>query len=188
MRGWAGSAAGAVVLAAAAVLAGCSSEAPALEPTVVPTSASPTASASQGACPDGSYRVTALEGRGSASAIGKGSGGDVDATFEDGTFTISSDGGEPVTVDLGPANARLSFDGTITGTYTGEPSALRLTTKDARGEVTIKGFGFTRTRSASTLADQLIGQDATAQVVCDDAAGTAQVTLPEASLTLTRKS
>ena len=179
--------AGAVVLAAAVVLAGCSAEAPAQEPTIVPpppASSSPTAAA--GTCPDGAYRVTALEGRGSASAIGKGSGGDVDATFRDGTFTISSEGAEPVTVDLGPTNARLSFDGTITGTYTGEPSALRLTTKDARGEVTIKGFGFTRTRSASTLADQLIGQDATAQVVCDDAAGTAQVTLPEASLTLTR--
>jgi hypothetical protein len=187
VRRWAGSAVGAAVLSTAALLAGCSSEAPALEPTVVPTTASPTPTASAGSCPEGAYRVTALEGRGSASAIGKGSGGDVEADFSDGTFTISSDGAEPVTVDLGPTNAKLSFDGTITGTYEGEASALRLTTKEARGEVTIKGFGFTRTRSASTLADQLIGQDATAQVVCDDAAGTAQVTLPEASLTLTRK-
>lgn len=180
------------LLAAAAVLlavAGCSSPSTAPTPTVAPspteTSASP--SASTGACPDGSYLITALEGRGSASAVGKGSGGDIAADFDDGDLTISSDGAEPVKVDLGPTNAELRFDGTIKGTYEGDPAALRISTTGADGTVNVKGFGISRSYSAAGLADQLIGRGATAQVTCDDAAGTAVVVLPNARLTLTRR-
>ncbi|SEP63066.1 hypothetical protein [Microlunatus flavus] len=180
--------AGLLVAGAAALLATACSATPEPAQTPGPTvtfeSPTPSETASAGACPDGSYRVTGLEGRGEAAAIGKGTGGDIDADFTDGTFTISSDGAQPVTVDIGPTNAQLRFDGTISGTYAGEPSALRLTTKSADGDVSIKGFGFTRTRSASELAGQLLGKGVTAQVTCDDAAGTAAVTLPNASLTL----
>lgn len=181
------------LLAAGAALllaAGCSGPSSAPTPSAAPTSAatSATTAAPDAACPDGAYRVTGLEGRGQASAIGKGTGGDIGATFTDGDFSLSSDGRDPVSVDLGPTNAELRFNGEITGTYQGDASALRLSTTGARGEVTVKGFGFTRSRSASALADQLVGQGVTAQVVCDDAAGTAVVTLPNAVLTLTRQS
>lgn len=178
-------AAGAAVLVASACSSSPTTPAPSPAPSSETSSAAPTASS--GACPDGAYRVTALEGRGNASALGKGSGGDIDAAFSDGDFTISSDGAEPVKVDLGPVNADMRFDGKITGTYEGEADALRLTTTSADGEVTVKGFGFTRSRSASALAGQLLGQGVTAQVVCDDAAGTAVVTLPNAALTLTKQ-
>lgn len=176
------------VVAVGLLAVGCSSGPSAPTPAPVPSTSAPAASpASAGPCPDGAYLVTALEGRGQASAAGKGSGGNIAADFTSGTFTISSDGAEPVTLDLGPVNAEMRFNGEITGTYEGDPSALRLTTKGARGDVSIKGFGVSRTYSAGGLANQLLGAGATAQVTCDDAAGTAVVVLPNASLTLTRK-
>ena len=73
----------------------------------------------------------------------------------------------------------MRFNGEITGTYEGDPSALALKTTGAHGDVAIKGFGVSRNYSAGGLANQLIGQAATAQVTCDDAAGTALVVLPE---------
>ena len=170
--------------------AGCSSASSSPTPTAVPsttpaTSSSP--SAASGPCPDGAYLITALEGRGQASAAGKGTGGDIAADFDAGKFTISSDGAEPVTLDLGPVNAQLRFNGEITGTYEGEPAALELKTTGAHGDVAVKGFGVSRTYSAGGLADQLMGSGATAQVTCDEQAGTATVVLPNASLTLTRR-
>ena len=169
--------------------AGCSSGPSTPVPSAAPTSPAETASstpASAGKCPDGAYLVTELEGRGSASAVGKGTGGNIAADFDDGRLTITSDGSEPVKVDLGPTNAELRFNGEITGTYSGDPDALKVATTGAHGDVSVKGFGITRSYSAGGLADQLIGRGATAQVTCDDA-GTAVVVLPNASLTLTRQ-
>jgi hypothetical protein len=181
------------LLAAAAVVllaAGCSSGSPSSAPTPEPTpSASAPASgppASTAPCPDGAYVVTAFEGRGEASAAGRGTGGNIAADFTSGRFTISSDGSQPAKLDLGPVNAEMRFDGEISGTYEGEPSALALKTTGAHGDVAVKGFGVTRSYSVGGLSNQLIGQAATAQVSCDEAAGTAQVTLPNASLTLAR--
>ena len=182
------------LLAAATVVllaAGCSSGAstptptPTPEPTPSATSASPTAS--PGDCPDGAYTITSFEGRGETSAAGKGTGGDITADFSSGTFTIASDGSDPVKLDLGPSNAELRFNGEIKGEYRGAATALKLATTGAHGDVSIKGFGFTRNFSVGGLANQLIGKSATAQVTCDDAAGTAVVLLPNASLTLTRR-
>jgi hypothetical protein len=184
-----------LVTAAAVVLlaAGCSSASssssptPSAAPTPAATSSAPAAPASGAACPDGSYLITAFEGRGQASAAGKGSGGDITADFTSGTFTIASDGSAPVKVDLGISNAELRFNGEIKGEYRGDPSALRLTTTGAHGDASIKGFGITRNFSVGGIADQLVGKGATAQVTCDAAAGTAVVVLPNASLTLTRR-
>lgn len=169
--------------------AGCSSAPSAPAPTAAPTAPSTASSAPASAapCPDGSYLLTSFEGRGSASAAGKGSGGDITADFRSGTFTIASDGATPAKLDLGPANAEMRFNGEIKGEYRGDPSALELIPTGAHGDVSVKGFGFTRNFSAGGLSDQLIGSRATAQVTCDDAAGTAVVVTPNASLTLTRK-
>ena len=176
------------VTAVALLAAGCSSGRSAPTPSAAPSTSAPAASpASAAPCPDGAYVVTALEGRGQASAAGKGSGGNIGADFTSGRFTISSDGAEPVTLDLGPVNAEMRFNGQITGTYEGDPSALRLATDGAQGDVSIRGFGVSRTYSAGGLASQLLGAGATAQVTCDDAAGTAVVVLPNASLSLSRK-
>ena len=176
------------VTAVALLAAGCSSgaSAPTPSPVPTPTASVPTATASAGPCPDGAYVMTSFEGRGEASAAGKGTGGNIAAEFTSGTFTISSDGSQAAKLDLGPVNAQMRFNGVITGTYEGEPSALALKTTGAHGDVTIKGFGISRSYSAGGLANQLIGQSATAQVTCDDGAGTAQVVLPNATLTLAR--
>lgn len=176
------------VAGAALLAAGCSSGAstPTPSPVPIPSTSAPSATVSAGPCPDGAYVLSAFEGRGKASAAGKGSGGNIAADFTDGTFTISSDGSQPAKLDLGPVNAEMRFNGVIKGTYEGEPSALSLKTTGAQGDVAIKGFGVSRSYSAGGLANQLIGQSATAQVTCDAAAGTAQVVLPNATLTLTR--
>lgn len=177
------------LLAAAAVVllaAGCSSGPSSPTPTAAPTPSVGATSASA-ACPDGAYVLTAFEGRGNASAAGKGTGGNITADFTSGTFTIASDGSQAAKLDLGPVNAEMRFNGEIRGDYRGDPAALELTTTGADGDVSIKGFGVSRSYSAGVLANQLIGQAATAQVTCDDAAGTAVVVLPNASLTLTRR-
>lgn len=168
--------------------AGCSSGASSPTPSPVPT---PSVSASSAAaptvpCPAGAYVLTAFEGRGEASAAGTGTGGNITVDFTSGTFTIASNGSEAAKLDLGPVNAEMRFNGEITGEYRGDPAALELSTTGAHGDVSIKGFGVSRSYSAGGLANQLIGQSATAQVTCDDAAGTAVVVLPNASLTLTR--
>lgn len=175
--------AAAVLMLAAGCSSGSTSSAPGAAPNA-PETSSGTAS-DPATCPDGAYVITALEGRGAASALGKGTGGNIAVDFTSGTFTLSSDGSGPVKLHIGPTPAELRFDGKITGTYAGDPSALRLTTTRADGEVSVKGFGFEKTRSADALANQLIGEGVTAQVTCD-ATGTAVVALPNANLTLAR--
>lgn len=177
-------AAATVVLLAAGCSSGASSPTPSAAPT--PSVSATSASASAAPCPDGAYVLTAFEGRGNASAAGQGTGGNITADFTSGTFTIASDGSQAAKLDLGPVNAEMRFNGEIKGEYRGDPAALELTTTGAHGDVSIKGFGVSRSYSAGGLANQLIGQAATAQVTCDDAAGTAVVVLPNASLTLTR--
>ena len=176
-----------LVAATAVVLtAGCSSGSASPTPAPAPASSTASSAAPTGPCPDGAYVLTGFEGRGQAAAAGKGSGGSIAVDFTSGTFTISSDGSQPAKLDLGPVNAEMRFTGEIKGTYEGDPSALVLKTTGAHGDVAIKGFGVSRSYSAGGLANQLIGQSATAQVTCDDAAGTAVVALPNATLTLTR--
>jgi hypothetical protein len=181
-------AAASAVLVASACSAPSSSSTPSPAPT--PSSAASTAApgspGSAATCPDGAYLLTAFEGRGQASAVGKGTGGDIAVDFSSGTFTISSDGAQPVKLDLGRLNAEMRFNGQISGTAEGDPAALRLTTTAARGDVAVKGLGVSHTYPVDGVADQLIGQGATAQATCDDAAGTAVVVLPNATLTLTR--
>ncbi|MGI3782115.1 MAG: hypothetical protein ACRYG2_15235, partial [Janthinobacterium lividum] len=132
----------AVVLLAAGCSSGATSPTPTPAPT--PTATASSASASAAPCPDGAYVLTAFEGRGQASAAGKGSGGNIAADFTSGKFTISSDGSQPAKLDLGPVTAEMRFNGEITGTYEGDPSALALKTTGAHGAVAIKGFGVSR--------------------------------------------
>lgn len=172
-------------------LVGCTpGTAPAPDPTPASITAPvppPVPSPSTVLCPDGAYVVSALKGHGAGSALRRGTGGDIAATFVGGVFTLSSEGSTPMAVDLGPVDGELRFTGAITSTYAGPPEALVLSVTSATGEVSIKGFGVARTASAEQLAGQLISSGTTAQVTCDDAAGTAVVVLPSASLTLTRK-
>lgn len=175
-----------VVLLVAGCSSGSSAPVPSAAPSTPAVSSTPSAPASAAPCPDGAYVLTTFEGRGEAAAAGKGTGGNIAADFTSGKFMISSDGSQPSKLDLGPVDAEMRFNGEITGTYEGDPTALQLTTQGAHGDVTIKGFGISRSYSVGGLANQLIGQGATAQVTCDDTAGTAVVVLPNASLTLTR--
>lgn len=176
------------LVAAVLLLAGCSSSSSGSTPSAAPPppASTPGPPASTGPCPHGDYLVTELEGRGEASDVGKGTGGNIAATFSSGTFTLSSDGSVPVKIHVGPGSAEMRFDGKIVGDYSGPASALRLTTTSAEGDVSVHAFGLSRSRSLSALSNQLIGQGATAQLTCDDSAGTAVVVLPNASLTLTR--
>lgn len=180
-----------VVLLAAGCSSGSSAPAPSAGSTTPapPSAAAPASSpaATAAPCPDGAYLVTAFEGRGEASGAGKGTGGNITADFSSGTFTLGSDGTKPMRLDLGAAEAELRFDGEITGTYAGDPSVLRLSTTGARGDAVVKGFGVSRRYPVRDLAEQLFGAGVTAQVSCDDEAGTAVVVLPNATLALTRQ-
>lgn len=181
-----------VVLLAAGCSSGPSSPSapstqPSLAPGPTPSATSSSAAPSAAPCPEGAYLITELQGRGQASSIGRGTGGNITADFTAGTFTIASDGSGPMRLDLGPSSAELRLTGEITSTYTPDVSGLLLTATGARGDASVKVFGGSRRYAASDLADQLIGKTATAQVTCDDADGTAVLVLPNVSLTLTRR-
>lgn len=179
----------AVAGAALVVLAGCTSgpgTPPSPSSAATPASAAPSSAASTpAACPDGRYRITALESRGTGSSLGTGQGGDVDFTFTDGTFLIASDGSDPVKVDVGPAKADLRIAGEIRGNYDGPADALHLVVTGASGDVTVKGLGINRHFSARNLADQLIGADARGVASCTSDG--ARLELPRVVLVLARR-
>jgi hypothetical protein len=152
---------------------------PAATPSDVP-SPSPTAPG----CPDGSFAVSAIEGRGSASTLGKGSGGNVTMSFIGGTFTLASDGSDPIKLEVGPGTTDLRFAGQIVGSYAGDPAALTMTVSGASGTASVKGFGFNREVPMQQVADQLAPAGSTAVASCDG--DHARLELPAIVLDLTR--
>lgn len=188
-------------LAGAAALGGCgtipgrqpspNAPAPVTGAAATPTASSasapssaPTPSPSPAACPSGSYRITALKGQGSASQLGSGVGGDVTLAFADGTFTLHSDGRDPIKMKVGPANADLTIAGDITGRYSGDASALKLSVQDASGTAKIKGGFVNRQLTLRQLADQIVPLNSTGSATCDGDQAT--LTLPNVALTLAR--
>lgn len=180
----------ALVGAVLVLTAGCSSgggqTAPTPGPTAPITSApAPVETPSPPGCPDGTYRLASFEPRVSGSPIGAGQGGGVRFVFTDGTFTIGSDGTDPVRVDAGPAKAQLELDGEIRGTYSGPADALRLVAEGATGELRLKGFGVNRKLPMQQLADQIIPAGTVVKATCDPDGG-ARLVLPRVDLVLVR--
>jgi hypothetical protein len=152
--------------------------------SAAPASVSTTPSPAAAGCPDGSYAVSAIEGRGSASALGKGSGGNVTMSFVGGSFTLASDGSNPIKLQVGPGSTDLRFAGQIAGTYSGDPAALAMTVTAASGTASVKGFGFSREVPMQQVADQLAPEGSTGAASCDG--DHARLELPAVVLDLTR--
>ncbi|MBA8792627.1 hypothetical protein FHX74_000221 [Friedmanniella endophytica] len=181
------------VPAAATVLltaftAGCTGS-PSSPPSPVPAPASSATSAAASPtasdrCPDGRYTITRLEGQGSASALGTGTGGDLTLAFTDGRWTLDSDGASAMKLDVGPGTVDLTFDGTITGDYSGSPDDLTMTVTDATGSARLKGFGVDRTSSARQIADRIVPTGTTGSATCTATGAT--ITLPTVIITGTR--
>ncbi len=179
-------------------LAGCGTE-PASQPSpsssapvagsapsteTAPTTTTPSSSPSATQCPSGAYTITALRGEGSASQLGSGVGGDVMMSFTDGVWTLQSDGKAPVTTKIGPASAKLTIAGTITGDYSGDASALKLAVKDANGTATIKGGFVNRKLTLKQLSEQIVPLNTTGTATCSG--DQAVITLPNVAITMQR--
>lgn len=111
-------------------------------------------------------------------------GGDVTLTFTDGTFTLHSDGQDPIKMKIGPANADLTVVGDITGLYSGDASKLKMSVKDAAGTAKIKGGFVNRQLTMRQLADQIVPLNTTGSATCT--ADGATITLPNVAFTLAR--
>jgi hypothetical protein len=178
----------AIILTSLAACSAPSAPEPAPSPTDSTSSPAPSDITSPSptvlGCPDGSFAVSAIEGRGSAAALGKGSGGHVTMSFVGGGFTLASDGSDPIKLEAGPGTTELRFAGQIAGSYSGDPAALTMTVTAASGTASVKGFGFSREVSMQQVADQLAPAGSTAVASCDG--DHARLELPAVVLDLTR--
>ncbi len=176
----------ALVLAAGCSSGGGGQTGPTPAPSAPPTSApAPVETPTPPACPDGTYRLASFEPRDTQSPIGAGQGGGVRFIFTDGTFTIGSDGSDPIRAKAGPAKAELTVDGEIRGTYSGTPDALRLVAEGTTGELRLKGLGINRTIPMQQVADQIIPSGTVVKATCDPDGG-ARLDLPRVDLVLAR--
>ncbi|MFT3859877.1 hypothetical protein [Micropruina sp.] len=153
------------------LLAGCTAApsapttpAPAISVAPTPdTTASPTASAP--ACPSGEYRMTSFVATDADGALGTGSGGEIDVEFENGRYEIDFDDDDAITVKSNNRSGRLIVDGSIEGTYAGEPSALAFEITTSSGTATTKTDGKTSTVTLTQIAT-LLGFDGTGSATC----------------------
>jgi hypothetical protein len=182
MRRWALAVAG-----AALVVAGCSgttgqsapsastaapapsdASEPSAPPTAPPT-ADPSGSAAKSACPAGqpagTYRIKQFAGQ-SNSALGHGTGGDIMVTFRDGTYVMSSDGKDPMAMEVGDkAAGQLYMDGTITGTAGRSGGVRPFTVESAKGTAYVVNSEGRATVRFDQLA-KVIGLDGKFAVAC----------------------
>ena len=165
----------AIVLVAVAA-AGCSgdpeptasSEAPASS-AAVPPAASPSQAATPSApasasgapvtpassCLTGRYRVARFVGAGANNTYGTGQGGDVSLSFDDGKYTMTGKGKDPITVTLAGQSAPLVVDGTVKGTYRGTGEAVTFTRGKATGKGTVTAGGAKRTLTMTQISNVL---------------------------------
>jgi len=114
------------VAVTALMLAGCS-DSPSpndasspTQPETSPTADNPTSTATPSPvteCLNGRYQLVRFVGVGAKGTFGTGEGGDVTATFDDGSYLMRGAGKDPIELTLAGQNADLLVDGTISGDY-----------------------------------------------------------------------
>lgn len=125
----------------ASVSAGPSSEGSAAssDPTAGDTSSpSPGPKVSVAKCLSGNYRLARFVGVGANSTYGTGEGGDVQVAFDDGTYTMTGQGQEPIQLALAGQQAQLAVDGTVRGSYKTSGSKATFTVKHTTGTATLR--------------------------------------------------
>ena len=101
-------------------------------PTATPSSASLVAN-----CLNGRYRLVRFVGVGEKGTFGTGEGGDMTATFNDGSYLMRGAGNDPIKLTLAGQTADLLVDGTIGGDYRVEGSKATFTVGESTGSATL---------------------------------------------------
>lgn len=190
------------VAALVATVAGCSGEpeaaatSPAPAPAGPASDAAPTASAAPAspgpvatlateACLSGRYRLVRFVAAGASSTYGTGQGGDVTVAFDDGRYTLTGAGREPVVVTLGGQTGELVVDGSSTGTYARQDSVATFTPRSATGGGTLRaGSGGPAQQLTMAQVDNVLGLTGDGRVACTAQAMT--LTLAAVRLELAR--
>jgi hypothetical protein len=133
-------------------LAGCSGDSAASAPTSMPSSAPPASAASAaaspsgstspavpgGQCLSGSYRLIRFVGVGEQGTYGTGEGGDLDVTFDNGSYLLRGAGAEPIRLTLAGQTARLLVNGAISGEYQLQGDRANFTVGQSTGNATFR--------------------------------------------------
>lgn len=193
---------GVAALVATVGLAGCSggpevaATSPAPAPAGPASDAAPTASAAPAspgpvatlateACLSGRYRLVRFVAAGASSTYGTGQGGDVTVAFDDGRYTLTGAGREPVVVTLGGQTGELVVDGSSTGTYARQDSVATFTPRSATGGGTLRaGSGGPAQQLTMAQVDNVLGLTGDGRVACTAQAMT--LTLAAVRLELAR--
>jgi hypothetical protein len=159
-------------------LAGCSGDS-ASGPTTIPSSEPPAAAAPAtvgpstspipavpvNECLSGRYRLVRFAGVGERGSYGTGEGGDVTVTFNNGSYLLSGEGKEPITLSLPGPTAGLLVDGTISGNYQVQGERATFTVSESSGTATLT-FGRLKKSLPMSQFGDVLASDAAAGVVC----------------------
>ena len=155
-------------------LAGCtngSDPGPTPEHTGQPTgaaSASPTPSTRPPAeCLKGTYRLVRFVAVNDQASFGTGEGGDVRVQFDDGAYTLSGAGQEPITLTLAGQQGKLLVDGSTDGTYSLKGNDATFKLGKAKGTATVELGGRKETLTMAEVGNVLAPQGE-ATLACND--------------------
>lgn len=173
----------AVAGSAALALAGCSGR-PAPPDTTTPVapaaSAAPSGPASAGGSPSpfpsvtstspanclpGNWRLARFLGTDGKQTYGTGEGGDVTATFRDGTYELKGAGQDPIRLTLAGRRGELAVDGVVTGRYQADDQQVVFSKAKSTGTARLVVNGDS-TKLSMDQAAQIIGPQGSALVGC----------------------
>ena len=138
--------------------AGSASHSSAPTASAAPSSPGPGATLATEACLSGRYRLVRFVAAGASSTYGTGQGGDVTVAFDDGRYTLTGAGREPVVVTLGGQTGELVVDGSSTGTYARQDSVATFTPRSATGGGTLRaGSGGPAQQLTMAQVDNVLG-------------------------------
>ncbi len=181
----------AIVAVAVVTTSGCSSSPEPTAPSDPPASTAPASSVSASSstatpassCLTGRYRLARFVGVGANSTYGTGQGGDITVAFNDGKYTMTGAGKDPVTVTLAGQSAPLLVDGTVDGTYRGTGEEVTFAKGKATGSATVTAQGAKRTLTMAQIANVLAPNES-GKLSCTP--GQLTITLADVRLELTR--
>ena len=143
-----------------------SSEPPAAAPpATVGPSASPIPAGPVNECLSGRYRLVRFAGVGERGGYGTGEGGDVTVTFNNGSYLLSGEGKEPITLSLPGPTAGLLVDGTISGNYQMQGDRATFTVGQSNGTATLS-FGRLKKSLPMSQLGNVLASDGEAGVAC----------------------
>jgi len=113
----------------------------------------------------GRYRLSRFVGVGASQTYGTGAGGDVRVTFDDGSYSMTGAGKDPMVLTLAGQQAQLLVDGTARGSFTTKASTADFTAGKATGSATLRA-GSRQERLKMSQIATVLAPDGPAALAC----------------------